>query len=280
MKYNVQNTGPQGPEGGSGMRIVVKVGTSTLAHATGRLNIQRMERLCRVLSDLKNAGHEIILVSSGAIGMGVGKLNLPGRPADMPSKQAAAAVGQCELMYTYDKQFTEYSHTVAQLLLTGEDIKSEQRSRNVRNTLSRLLELGALPIINENDAVATDEIGVENTIGENDSLSAIVAAAIGADLLVLLSDIDGLYDKDPRRHPDARLIPTVERVDDELFTLAEDSSTGLGTGGMITKLRAAAIDTEAGCEMVIANGSKPEVLYDIAAGRPAGTRFLTGRAAV
>ena len=280
MKYNVQNTGPQGPEGGSGMRIVVKVGTSTLAHATGRLNIQRMERLCRVLSDLKNAGHEIILVSSGAIGMGVGKLNLPGRPADMPSKQAAAAVGQCELMYTYDKQFTEYSHTVAQLLLTGEDIKSEQRSRNVRNTLSRLLELGALPIINENDAGATDEIGVENTIGENDSLSAIVAAAIGADLLVLLSDIDGLYDKDPRRHPDARLIPTVERVDDELFTLAEDSSTGLGTGGMITKLRAAAIATEAGCEMVIANGSKPEVLYDIAAGRPAGTRFLTGRAAV
>lgn len=280
MKYNVQNTGPQGPEGGSGMRIVVKVGTSTLAHATGRLNIQRMERLCRVLSDLKNAGHEIILVSSGAIGMGVGKLNLPGRPADMPSKQAAAAVGQCELMYTYDKQFTEYSHTVAQLLLTGEDIKSEQRSRNVRNTLSRLLELGALPIINENDAVATDEIGVENTIGENDSLSTIVAAAIGADLLVLLSDIDGLYDKDPRRHPDARLIPTVERVDDELFTLAEDSSTGLGTGGMITKLRAAAIATEAGCEMVIANGGKPEVLYDIAAGRPAGTRFLTGRAAV
>ena len=275
-----KNTGPQGPEGGSGMRIVVKVGTSTLAHATGRLNIQRMERLCRVLSDLKNAGHEIILVSSGAIGMGVGKLNLPGRPADMPSKQAAAAVGQCELMYTYDKQFTEYSHTVAQLLLTGEDIKSEQRSRNVRNTLTRLLELGALPIINENDAVATDEIGVENTIGENDSLSAIVAAAIGADLLVLLSDIDGLYDKDPRRHPDARLIPTVERVDDELFTLAEDSSTGLGTGGMITKLRAAAIATEAGCEMVIANGSKPEVLYDIAAGRPAGTRFLTGRAAV
>ena len=262
------------------MRIVVKVGTSTLAYATGRLNIRHTEQLVKVLSDLKNEGHEVILVSSGAIGMGVGKLNLPGRPADMPSKQAAAAVGQCELMYTYDKQFTEYSHTVAQLLLTGEDIKSEQRSRNVRNTLSRLLELGALPIINENDAVATDEIGVENTIGENDSLSAIVAAAIGADLLVLLSDIDGLYDKDPRRHPDARLIPTVERVDDELFTLAEDSSTGLGTGGMITKLRAAAIATEAGCEMVIANGSKPEVLYDIAAGRPAGTRFLTGRAAV
>ena len=176
-----KNTGLDGPKGGSGMRIVVKVGTSTLAHATGRLNIRRMEHLCKVLSDLKNAGHQIILVSSGAIGMGVGKLGLPGRPADMPSKQAAAAVGQCELMYTYDKLFTEYSHTVAQLLLTGEDIKSEQRSRNVRNTLTRLLELGALPVINENDTVATDEIGVENTIGENDTLSAIVAAAIGAD---------------------------------------------------------------------------------------------------
>ena len=269
-----KNTGPQGPEGGSGMRIVVKVGTSTLAHATGRLNIQRMERLCRVLSDLKNAGHEIILVSSGAIGMGVGKLNLPGRPADMPSKQAAAAVGQCELMYTYDKQFTEYSHTVAQLLLTGEDIKSEQRSRNVRNTLSRLLELGALPIINENDAVATDEIGVENTIGENDSLSAIVAAAIGADLLILLSDIDGLYDSDPHRNPDARLIETVPVIDAHILSLAGDNGSALATGGMVTKLHAAQIATAAGCEMVIANGEKPEVLYDIVAGRRAGTRFL------
>lgn len=159
------------------MRITVKVGTSTLAHATGRLNIQRMEGLCKVLSDLKNAGHEIILVSSGAIGMGVGKLNLPGRPKDMPTKQAAAAVGQCELMYTYDKLFNEYNHTVAQVLLTGEDVKNEQRSRNMRNTIFRLLELGALPVINENDTVATDEVGVENTIGENDTLSAIVAAA-------------------------------------------------------------------------------------------------------
>ena len=255
------------------MRIVVKVGTSTLAHPGGLLNIRHTEDLVRVWSDIQNAGHQLIVVSSAATGLGAGKLQIE-KPGDLVTKQAAAAVGQCELMYTYDKQFTEYSHTVAQLLLTGEDIKSEQRSRNVRNTLSRLLELGALPIINENDAVATDEIGVENTIGENDSLSAIVAAAIGADLLVLLSDIDGLYDKDPRRHPDARLIPTVERVDDELFTLAEDSSTGLGTGGMITKLRAAAIATEAGCEMVIANGSKPEVLYDIAQGKAVGTRFV------
>ena len=229
-----KNTGPQGPEGGSGMRIVVKVGTSTLAHATGRLNIQRMERLCRVLSDLKNAGHEIILVSSGAIGMGVGKLNLPGRPADMPSKQAAAAVGQCELMYTYDKQFTEYSHTVAQLLLTGEDIKSEQRSRNVRSTLSRLLELGALPIINENDTVATDEI---TSIGDNDTLAAIVTCCIHADLLVLLSDIDGLYTANPHTHPDAALIPLVEEITPEVMALADGAGSALGTGGMATKLR-------------------------------------------
>ena len=242
------------------MRIVIKVGTSTLAHATGRLNIQRMERLCKVLSDLKNAGHEIILVSSGAIGMGVGKLNLPGRPADMPGKQAAAAVGQCELMYFYDKLFAEYNHIVAQLLLTGEDIRSEQRSRNVRNTLSRLLELGALPVINENDAVATDEIGVDNTIG--------------ADLLILLSDIDGLYDSDPHKNPDAHLIETVPVIDAHILSLAGDKGSALATGGMVTKLHAAQIATAAGCEMVIANGEKPEVLYDIVDGRRAGTRFL------
>ena len=256
------------------MRITVKIGTSTLAHATGRLNIQRVEKLCKVLSDLKNAGHEIILVSSGAIGMGVGKLNLPGRPADMPGKQAAAAVGQCELMYVYDKLFAEYNHTVAQLLLTGEDIRSEQRSRNVRNTLSRLLELGALPVINENDAVATDEIGVENTIGENDTLSAIVAAAIGADLLVLLSDIDGLYDGDPHKNPDAKLIHTVKRIDEHILALGGGSGSELGTGGMATKLTAAVTATEAGCEMVIANGAKLKQLYDIADGKPVGTRFL------
>ena len=257
------------------MRIVVKVGTSTLAHATGRLNIQRMERLCKVLSDLKNAGHEIILVSSGAIGMGVGKLNLSGRPADMPGKQAAAAVGQCELMYFYDKLFTEYNHIVAQLLITAPDIADGgSRKENFHNTLDRLLELGALPVINENDAVATDEIGVDNTIGENDSLSAIVAAAIGADLLILLSDIDGLYDSDPHRNPDARLIETVPVIDAHILSLAGDKGSALATGGMVTKLHAAQIATAAGCEMVIANGEKPEVLYDIVAGRRAGTRFL------
>ena len=259
------------------MRIVVKVGTSTLAYPTGRLNIQRMERLCKTLSDLKNAGHEIILVSSGAIGMGAGKLNLPGRPKDMPTKQAAAAVGQCELMYVYDKLFTEYNHTVAQVLLTGDDIRNETRSRNMKNTVTRLLELGALPVINENDVVVTDEIGVENTIGENDTLSAVVAAALTADLLVLLSDIDGLYDGDPRKNPDAKLIPAVETIDERIIALGGGSGSALGTGGMATKLTAAQIATGAGCEMVIANGEKPELLYDIVAGGPVGTRFLVKR---
>ena len=257
------------------MRIVVKVGTSTLAHATGRLNIQRMERLCKVLSDLKNAGHEIILVSSGAIAMGFGKLNLSERPKDMPGKQASAAVGQCELMYVYDKLFTEYNHIVGQLLITAPDIADGgSRKANFHNTMDRLLELGALPVINENDTVSTEEIAV----GDNDTLSAIVAATVSADLLVLLSDIDGLYDSDPRRNPDAQLIETVPVIDAHILSLAGDKGSALATGGMVTKLRAAAIATAAGCEMVIANGAAPEVLYDIAEGKPAGTRFLTGRA--
>ena len=256
------------------MRVTIKVGTSTLAHPSGLLNIRRVEALCRVMSDLKNAGHELVLVSSGAIGMGVGKLSLRERPSDIPTKQAAAAVGQCELMYFYDKLFTEYNHIVAQLLLTGEDIHSEQRSRNVRNTLSRLLELGALPVINENDAVATDEIGVENTIGENDSLSAIVAAAIGANLLILLSDIDGLYTADLRKDASAVLIPTVTALDDSLRALAGVSGSEQGTGGMITKLQAAEICMHCGCDMVIANGNVPEHLYAILEGAPFGTRFV------
>ena len=254
------------------MRIVVKVGTSTLAHPTGRQNIQRMERLCKVLSDLKNAGHEVILVSSGAIAMGVGKLNLPGRPADMPTKQAAAAIGQCELMYFYDKLFTEYNHTVAQLLITAPDIaEGGVRKENFHNTLERLLDLGALPVINENDTISTDEI----VIGDNDTLSATVAATVRAELLILLSDIDGLYDSDPHENPNARLIPVVERLDDHIRALAGGSGSSLGTGGMVTKLQAAQIATEAGCEMVIANGWNPELLYGIAAGEAIGTRFLT-----
>jgi glutamate 5-kinase len=230
-----------------------------------------IERLCRVLSDLKNAGHEIILVSSGAIGMGVGKLSLSERPKDIPTKQAAAAVGQCELMYTYDKLFSEYHHTVAQILLTASDIDCENRRENFHNTLSRLLELGAIPVINENDTVATDEI----VIGDNDTLAAMTAVSVSADLLVLLSDIDGLYTADPRSSSDARLIPEVFEISEDIVALAGGAGTKLGTGGMETKIKAAKIATAGGCDMVITNGAYPERLYDIIDGNAIGTRFFS-----
>ena len=256
------------------MRIVVKVGTSTLAHRTGHMNIRRVEALCKVLSDVKNAGHEVILVSSGAIGMGVGKLSLASRPEDIPTKQAAAAVGQCELMYTYDRLFSAYNHTVAQLLVTGSDVEDAGRRAHFHNTLYRLLELRALPVINENDTIATDEI----VIGDNDTLSAIVAATVEADLLVLLSDIDGLYTADPRRNARAELIHEVRAVTPEIEALAGGNGTSLGTGGMVTKLRAARIAGEAGIDMVIANGARPELIYDIIEGAPVGTRFIGRKA--
>ncbi len=251
------------------MRIVVKIGTSTLAHATGHLNIRRVEELCKVFSDVKNAGHEIIIVSSGAIGMGVGKLGLRERPTDIPTKQAAAAVGQCELMYTYDKLFSEYNHTVAQLLITGDDVANEERHQNFTNTLNRLLSLGAIPIINENDTVATHEI----VIGDNDTLAAIVSESVNADKLVLLSDIDGLYTADPHTHPEAKLIEKISQVDDHVISLAGGSSCTLGTGGMVTKLQAAKICLACGCDMIITNGSNPSSLYDIVDGKNIGTTF-------
>ena len=256
------------------MRIVVKVGTSTLAHKGGRMNIRRVELLCKVLSDLKNAGCEIILVSSGAIGMGVGKLGLSGRPSDMPGKQAAAAVGQCELMYTYDKLFSEYNHTVAQILLTADDIGDPRRRGYVHDTLDRLLSWGALPVINENDAVAIDEIGINTTIGENDTLSAIVAKLVQADMLVLLSDIDGLYTADPRSNPDATLIPMVDTITEDILALAGGAGSSLGSGGMATKLKAAGLAMDAGIDMVITNGENPEILYALLEGKPIGTRFI------
>ncbi|MCI7020745.1 MAG: glutamate 5-kinase [Clostridiales bacterium] len=252
------------------MRIVIKIGTSTLAYATGQLNIRRVEALCKTMSDIRNAGHELILVSSGAIGMGVGKLGLRERPQDIPGKQAAAAVGQCELMYIYDKLFSEYHHTVAQLLITAENLTNETRHLNFTNTLNRLLELGVVPVINENDTVATEEI----VIGDNDTLAANVARSVGARLLILLSDIDGLYTADPHTNPDAALLPVVRRVDEEIKKLAGVSSTTQGTGGMVTKLRAAEICLGCGCEMVIANGNNPAALYDIVEGKPVGTRFV------
>lgn len=252
------------------MRIVVKIGTSTLTHATGHLNIRRVEELCKILSDIINAGHQVILVSSGAIGMGVGKLGLRERPQDIPGKQAAAAVGQCELMYIYDKLFGEHRHTVAQLLITGEDTMIEKRHKNFTNTLNRLLELGVLPILNENDTVATEEI----VIGDNDTLAAIVAKSVRADLLILLSDIDGLYTADPRSHPEAVLLHRVTELTQDIRALAGGSGSSQGTGGMVTKLRAAQLCMDCGCDMVIANGSCPENLYRILDGQAVGTRFV------
>ena len=252
------------------MRLVIKVGTSTLAHATGHLNIRRVEELCRILSDLKNSGHEVILVSSGAIGMGVGKLSLKERPTDIPTKQAAAAVGQCELMYTYDRIFQEYNHTVAQLLLTGSDFRQDDRYHNFQNTMRRLLELEVLPIINENDTIATEEIKV----GDNDTLSAMVAVSVGADRLILLSDIDGLYTSDPHKDPAAVLIPEVRSLTDEILSLGGGEGSTLGTGGMRTKLQAAGLCMDAGCEMVILNGATPSLLYDLFDGKTVGTRFI------
>ena len=259
------------------MRIVVKVGTSTLAHAGGRLNIRRVELMCKVLSDIKNAGHQVILVTSGAIGMGVGKLGLPGRPGDMPGKQAAAAVGQCELMYTYDRLFSQYSHVVAQILLTAEDIRHPLRSSHVHDSLEKLLNWNVLPIINENDVVSTDEIGIQTTIGENDSLSAIVARLVQADLLILLSDIDVLYTADPKKDPTAVLIPQVDAITEDILALAGGAGSDLGSGGMATKLRAAKIAMDAGIDMIITNGENPEILYDIFDGKTVGTKFLGKR---
>ena len=254
------------------MRIVVKVGTSTLTHATGNLNIRRMEQLCRVLSDIKNAGHEVLLVTSGAVGMGVGKLSLKERPTEITLKQAVAAVGQCELMYTYDREFSQYNHNIAQILLSAADVEDAQRRNNFHNTIFRLLDLGVLPIINENDTLATEELG----IGDNDTLSAIVAISASADLLILLSDIDGLYTASPRRDPNAKLLTEVHGITPEILALASGKGSELGTGGMVTKLQAAKRVNDAGIDMIIANGADPNVLYDIVSGKSVGTRFIAG----
>ena len=254
-------------------RVVVKVGTSTLTYENGRLNLRRVESLCRVLSDLKNSGREIVLVTSGAIGVGAGHLGLKERPRDIGGKQAAAAVGQCELMYIYDKRFGEYGHITAQVLLTRDVVEDPVRKGNVVNTLTRLLEYGTVPIINENDTVAVDEI----EFGDNDTLSAMVAELIGADALVLLTDIDGLFNADPHVHADAHRIPVVHEIDDSIRALAGGAGSKRGTGGMVTKLNAAQIAMEAGIPAVIMNGAQPFRLYDLFDGRPRGTLFEPAR---
>jgi len=251
-------------------RIIVKVGTSTLTYSTGKLNLRRIELLVRVLSDLQNQGKQIILVTSGAIGVGVGKLGLRGKPKTVREKQAIAAVGQCELMYLYDKFFSEYSHVVAQVLLTKDVVEEETRKENTINTFNTLLELGIIPIVNENDTVAVEEI----EFGDNDTLSAIVATLVSADLLIVLSDINGLYDSDPNTNSEAKLIPVVFRIDDRIRSIAGGVSSNRGTGGMVTKISAAEIATEAGVHMIIANGADPRILYRIFEGKQVGTLFL------
>lgn len=254
-------------------RLVVKVGTSTLTYDTGKINIRRMSMLARVLSDLKNAGMEIVLVTSGAIGVGVGKLGLAERPKDTPGRQAAATVGQCELMFLYDKFFSEYGNTIGQLLVTRDDFEDEERQSNLRNAFMKLFEYGAIPVVNENDAVAVEEI----VFGDNDSLSAHCAKITDADLLIILTDIDGLFSANPREDENAVLIHTVEELNDEIYALAGGTGTNRGTGGMITKLHAADIAANAGIDTVVMNGSDPEDIYKLLDGRQLGTLFKAKR---
>lgn len=257
-------------------RIVVKVGTSTLTHDSGSPNLRSMEHLVRALADLHGCGNEIILVTSGAIAVGTARLGLSERPRELRMKQAAAAVGQCRMMHIYDKLFGEYNRSVAQILLTGDDVENPDRAEHLRSTFSALLEMGVIPVVNENDSVSSAEIetGHHKVLGDNDTLSAIVAALCQADLLVLLSDIDGLYDADPRTHPDAKRFHQVKDLTPEILEMAGGAGTWRGTGGMATKLSAARIAMESGCDMVITNGARPEDLYGIVEGQDIGTRFL------
>lgn len=252
-------------------RIVIKLGTSTLAHKTGKLNIRRMTNLVRVISDLHNSGREIIMVSSGAVGLGAGKLGLPEKPKDTKTKQAVAAIGQCELMHVYDDMFAKYSVTVGQILLTKAIINNPSHCENFKNTINSLVKMGVIPIVNENDTIAIDELELE--IGENDSLSALVADLSGADLLLILSDIDSLYDDDPRTNPDAKPIYYVEKVTPEIEQMAGGAGSSLGTGGMSTKITAAKIAGNAGIDMIIMNGKDPEKLYDLFENKEIGTLF-------
>ncbi|WP_195283637.1 glutamate 5-kinase [Harryflintia acetispora] len=255
-------------------RIVVKVGTSTLTHPSGLINIRRIEQFVKVLADLKNMGKEIVLVTSGAIGVGVGKLGLKERPSDTRSKQAAAAIGQCELMYIYDRQFSEYNHVISQVLLTRDVVEDERRCALCRNTFSRLLEYGVVPVVNENDTVAVEEI----EFGDNDTLSAVVATLCDADLLIILSDIDGLYTDNPRTNPNATLIRAVTEIDDYILSVAHGAGSARGTGGMITKIHAAEVAGEAGIDTVVMSGTDPALIYRLLEGESVGTRFYSRQA--
>ena len=251
-------------------RVVVKVGTSTLTHATGHLNLRRIEKIVKVLSDLQNSGMQIVLVSSGAVSAGVAKVGFGKFPSSPEEKQAMAAIGQSELMKIYDKFFSVYGHTVAQILMTKDVLTNPSRKSAAENTFKRLLEMNCIPIVNENDSVSTDEL---TKFGGNDILSAHVATLCEADLLLNLSDVDGFYDSDPRSNPDARLIERVEEINDEILAIAGGAGTARGTGGMIAKLNAAKIVTDAGIPMFILNGQEPEILYALLDGGHIGTYF-------
>lgn len=251
-------------------RVVIKIGTSTLTHATGRLDLRHLETLARVLSDVKNMGIDVVLVTSGAIGVGMSKLGMTNRPKELRYKQAAAAVGQCELMHIYDKFFLDYSQVVAQILITKKDIMEPERRERAENTFKTLFELGAIPVVNENDTIGVDEI----LFGDNDTLSAEVAALVDADLLIIFSDIDGLYDCNPRENQNAKIIPRVSEITDEIHALAGGAGSELGTGGMVTKIHAAEVCFENNIPMVITNGAKIENTYDVLSGKIPGTLFM------
>ncbi len=252
-------------------RVVIKVGTSTLTHETGKTNIRQMEHLVKVISDIANAGIEVALVSSGSIGVGMGKIGLDERPTDTASKQALSTIGQCELMFMYDKIFGEYGQSAGQLLVTKRDLDNDEAKRNLINTFEKLFSYGVIPVINENDAVAVEEI----VFGDNDTLSAIVARLVQADKLIILTDIDGLYNDDPKENPDAKVIPVVTQITESLFEKAGGRGSKFGTGGMITKLQAAQIAMEADIDTVVCSGSDSELIYDVIEGKPVGTLFTT-----
>ena len=250
-------------------KIVVKVGTSTLTHASGHLDLRRIETLVRVLADFRNMGREIVLVSSGAVSAGIARLGIDHRPRTTEEKQALAAVGQSQLMKLYERLFSDYGYPVGQILLTRDVMDSPVRREHAEHTFETLLSLGCIPIVNENDSVSSEGIN----FGGNDTLAAYVAMVCHADLLVNLSDVDGLFDRDPRKDAAARLIPTVDAVTDELLSVAGGAGTVRGTGGMATKLQAARMVTEKGISMIIANGADPAILYRIMDGERIGTFF-------
>ena len=262
-------------------RIVVKVGTSTLTNEMGKSDLRSFDRLACVLSDIQNMGYEVILVSSGAIAVGTNKLNIKERPSSMRMKQAAAAVGQCSMMFLYDKFFNDYDKTIAQILLNAEDMEQEEKKENLINTFDALLEMDIIPVVNENDSVSYTEIESEDRLfGDNDMLSAVVAVLCRAKRLVILSDINGLYDADPRLYPNANLISRIEEIDETIYVLAGGAGSRRGTGGMKTKLRAAALATAQGIDTVITNGKAPEALYEIVRGNKVGKECKIGRAHV